>query len=103
MFVDAEIRRTAAFEAWLAKLRDHRARAIIARRIDRIAEGKLGDIKPVGQGVSELRINFGPGYRVYLTQRGQSVVVLLCGGDKDDQARDIARAKALSREIGTWS
>jgi putative addiction module killer protein len=98
-----DVLRAPEFSLWLSRLRDGRARAIIARRIDRIAEGNLGDIKPVGQGVSELRINFGPGYRVYLTRRGQRVVVLLCGGDKDSQARDIARAKALSREIGTWS
>ena len=87
----------------MSRLRDGRARAIIARRIDRIAEGNLGDIKPVGQGVSELRINFGPGYRVYLTRRGRTIIVLLCGGDKDSQAWDVARAKALSQETETWS
>ncbi|MBI5941510.1 MAG: type II toxin-antitoxin system RelE/ParE family toxin [Caulobacterales bacterium] len=103
MDVDVEILRTAVFEAWVSRLRDGRARAIIARRIDRIAESNLGDIKPVGQGVSELRINFGPGYRVYLTRRGRTIIVLLCGGDKDSQARDVARAKALSQEIETWS
>ena len=98
-----DVLRAPKFSLWLSRLRDGRARAIIARRIDRIAEGNLGDIKPVGQGVSELRINVGPGYRVYLAQRGPTVVVLLCGGDKDSQARDIIRARTLLREIETWS
>ena len=75
------------------------ARARIAKRIDRIAMGNLGDTKPVGEGVSELRFTFGPGYRVYCTRQGDVVVILLCGGDKGSQERDIERAKALAKEI----
>ena len=95
-----EVRRTDAFIEWLARLRDVQARARIAKRIDRIAQGNLGDAKSVGGGVSELRFAFGPGYRVYFTVRGKVVVILLCGGDKGSQARDIERATAMAREIG---
>ncbi len=94
-----EVRRTAEFIDWLAALRDSLARARIAKRIDRIAGGNFGDTKSVGDGVSELRFTFGPGYRVYYTRRGDVVVILLCGGDKDSQARDIERAKAMAQEI----
>ncbi|HZW15503.1 MAG TPA: type II toxin-antitoxin system RelE/ParE family toxin [Brevundimonas sp.] len=83
----------------MGRLRDRTARAIIARRIDRVASGNLGDVKAVGDGVSELRVDHGPGYRVYFVRRGQSVIVLLCGGDKSSQAKDILRAKALAQEI----
>lgn len=93
------IGRTAEFDAWLGNLRDRAARAIITRRIDRIAEGNLGDVKSIGDGVSELRVDHGPGYRVYFTRRGEVVIVLLCGGDKSSQTRDIARAKALAEEL----
>ena len=93
-----EVRQTAVFRGWHAGLRDLRARARVAVRIDRLAEGKPGDVKPVGEGVSELRIDYGPGYRLYFVQRGQAVVVLLCGGDKSSQARDIRQAKALAKE-----
>ena len=94
-----EVRRTAAFIDWLSGLRDLQARARIAKRIDRIAQGNLGDAKSVGNGVSELRFPFGPGYRVYFTIRGEVVVILLCGGDKGSQERDIARATAMAKEI----
>jgi putative addiction module killer protein len=94
-----EIRRTAAFITWLTDLKDVQGRARIAKRIDRLADGHFGDVKPVGGGVSELRFAFGPGYRVYYAQRGQVVVILLCGGDKQSQQRDIERAIAMAREI----
>lgn len=94
-----EIRQTARFATWLAGLRDERARARILKRIDRVKAGNLGDIAPVGEGVSELRIFYGPGYRVYFVKREQRLVVLLCGGDKCTQAGDIEEAKALAREI----
>ena len=87
-----EVRRTTSFIEWLAELRDRAARARIAKRIDRIALGNIGDAKSVGGGVSELRFAFGPGYRVYFTMRGGVVVILLCGGDKGSQSRDIERA-----------
>jgi len=94
-----EVRRTAEFIDWITDLRDVSARARIAKRIDRIAQGNFGDVKSVGDGVSELRFTFGPGYRVYFTRKGDVVVILLCGGDKDSQARDIERAKALALEV----
>lgn len=97
--MELEIRRSPVFEAWLARLRDFKARAIIAQRITRLAAGQIGDFKPVGDGVYELRIGYGPGYRLYFVRRGETVIVLLCGGDKGSQARDIARAKALGKEI----
>jgi putative addiction module killer protein len=90
------VRRTEAFLDWLIGLLDVQARARIAKRIDRLAQGNFGDAKSVGGGVSELRFDFGPGYRVYYTMRGQVVVILLCGGDK---GRDIERAVALAKEI----
>lgn len=93
-----EVRRSAVFEAWLRGLTDKTAAAIVARRIRRIAMGNLGDAKSVGDGVSELRIHHGPGYRVYFTRRGNTVIVLLCGGDKGSQSRDITQAKALAKE-----
>ena len=94
-----EIRRTAVFRAWLRALRDERAKARIASRIDRLALGNFGDVKPVGEGVSELRIFYGPGYRVYLVRRGDVLVILLCGGDKATQGRDVEVAKALARDL----
>ena len=94
-----EVRRTATFATWLRSLRDPRARAKIAARIDRLALGNPGDVKPVGAGVSELRIGYGPGYRVYFVQRGATLVILLCGGEKSTQANDIAQAKGLAREL----
>ncbi|CDO38849.1 MULTISPECIES: type II toxin-antitoxin system RelE/ParE family toxin [Novosphingobium] len=94
-----EVLRTAEFIDWLTALRDVQARARIAKRIDRIAQGNFGDAKSVGDGVSELRFTFGPGYRVYYTRRGDVVVILLCGGDKGSQERDIDRAKAMAKEV----
>jgi putative addiction module killer protein len=94
-----DVRRTAEFMEWIGALRDVPARARIAKRIDRIALGNFGDAKLVGDGVSELRFTFGPGYRVYYVRRGDVVVILLCGGDKDTQERDIERAKAMAKEI----
>lgn len=94
-----EVRTTAVFDRWLGRLRDRRAQVTIAARIDRLAFGNPGDIASVGNGVEELRIHHGPGYRVYLTRRGREVMVLLCGGDKGGQRRDIARAKAMLLEL----
>lgn len=94
-----EVRRTALFIAWLNALRDARAAAKIALRIKRLAEGHFGDVSPVGEGVSELKVHYGPGYRVYLVTRGETLVVLLCGGDKSSQARDIVAAKTMAKEL----
>jgi len=94
-----EIRKTAVFAQWLDGLRDMRARARIQVRIERLAAGHPGDVKPVGEGVSELRINYGPGYRVYFTKRGGNVVILLAGGDKDSQTRDIKTALRLALNL----
>lgn len=90
------IRETKTFAEWLSSLADLRAVAQIAARIDRISFGLLGDVKPVGGGITEARIHYGPGYRLYFTQRGPELIILLCGGDKASQKRDIARAKALA-------
>ena len=94
-----EVRRAERFIVWLNGLRDARAVAKIAIRIKRLADGNFGDVASVGDGVSELRIHYGPGYRVYFVQRGEVVVILLCGGDKSTQARDIAVARDMAREI----
>jgi putative addiction module killer protein len=94
-----EVRQTTRFATWLAGLRDERARARILKRIDRAQAGNLGDVGPVGEGVSEMRIFYGPGYRVYFVQRGQELVLLLCGGDKSTQSEDIEEAKELAKEI----
>jgi len=91
-----EIRQTLAFSKWLRRLADPTAKAKVAVRIDRLASGNPGDVAPVGEGVSELRIHYGPGYRIYYTQRGKMIVVLLCGGDKKTQAKDIETAKSLA-------
>lgn len=93
-----EIKQTATYMTWERKLKDQRAKAAIAARIFRLANGLQGDVSPVGQGVSELRIHYGPGYRVYFQQRGMEIVVLLCGGDKSSQSRDIETAKRLADE-----
>ena len=93
-----EIRQTSVFAKWLRELRDMQARARIQMRLDRIERGLFGDVKSLGDGVSELRIDYGPGYRVYFVQRGQELVVLLCGGDKAAQARDISAAKAMAAD-----
>lgn len=94
-----EIRQTSIFASWLIKLKDERARATIASRIDRLALGNAGDAAVVGEGVRELRIHFGPGYRVYFTRRGRTIVILLCGGDKRSQSKDIVKAKALAANL----
>lgn len=86
---------TSSFRRWLRKLKDETSRARIVARVNRLAEGLPGDIKPVGQGVSELRIHIGPGYRVYYHQQGDVLVILLCGGDKSTQGKDIAKAREL--------
>ena len=93
-----EIRETETFSAWLRALRDATAKAKVAVRVRRLAFGNPGDVRPVGGGISELRIPYGPGYRVYYVQRGALLIVLLCGGDKATQARDIATAKKLAKE-----
>jgi putative addiction module killer protein len=92
------IHRIDIFIAWLNNLKDRRAAARIAARILRLEDGNLGDVKPVGEGVSEMRIDYGPGYRVYFVQTGRTVFLLLCGGDKRKQGRDIAKAKKLAKE-----
>jgi len=94
-----EVRQTEVFAEWFAGLRDRTARARITVRIRRLSLGNPGDVKPVGGGVAEMRIDYGPGYRVYFVRRGDTVIVLLCGGDKRHQDRDIARALELAREV----
>ena len=91
-----EVRQTKEFREWATTLRDPVAKARIAARIQRVARGNFGDVEAVGEGVCELRIHHGPGYRLYFVQKGFTLVVLLCGGDKGSQARDIAKAKALA-------
>jgi putative addiction module killer protein len=93
------IRQTEVYADWFAGLRDREARARITARIRCLSLGNPGDVKPVGGGVSEMRIDYGPGYRVYFVQRGELIFVLLCGGDKRTQARDIARALELARQV----
>ncbi|MHB1185429.1 MAG: type II toxin-antitoxin system RelE/ParE family toxin [Desulfobulbia bacterium] len=94
-----EIRTTAQFSAWFTGLRDRQARVRIQARIDRAELGNLGDCQPVGDGVSEMRIHYGPGYRVYFVQHGAMLVILLVGGDKSTQSKDIATAIDLARQL----
>ena len=94
-----EVRETAAYAEWFANLRDRTARARVSIRIRRLSLGNPGDVKPVGEGVSELRVDYGPGYRVYFIQHADVLVVLLVGGDKTTQERDIRQAKALAHEL----
>ena len=98
MIRSMQVRRTAIFGRWLDTLRDRRAAARVEMRIDRLRLGNPGDVKAVGHGVSEMRIDYGPGYRVYFIQRGGEVLVLLCGGDKSSQKRDIEQAHALAEQ-----
>lgn len=91
----ADIKQTDTFRKWESKLKDTRAKATIAARIFRLANGLPGDVQPVGQGVSELRIHYGPGYRVYFCQRGDELILLLCGGNKSTQQKDIDTAHRL--------
>ena len=93
-------KQTETFRKWRLRLRDQRIRALIASRLDRLAFGNAGDVKPVGQGISELRIDHGPGYRIYYVRRGETIIILLCGGDKSSKAKDIKTAKRLAEE---WS
>ena len=94
-----QLRRTDVFDDWLLDLRDVRAKARILARLESARLGNLGDVRSVGDGVSEMRIDVGAGYRVYFTRRQRVVIILLCGGDKSSQARDIARAKQMVHEI----
>lgn len=95
-----ELKQTTTFRKWWTRLKDKRALGAILSRLDRLAYGHAGDAEPVGEGISELRIHHGPGYRVYFQRRGDAVVILLCGGDKSTQAKDIKTAKRLAE---TWS
>ncbi len=95
-----EFKQTETFRKWREKLKDKRALAAIALRLSRLAYGHTGDAEPVGQGISELRIHYGPGYRVYFQKRENTIIILLCGGDKSTQAKDIKTAKQLAED---WS
>lgn len=88
--------KTSEYQKWVTSLADMRAQALITARVERLALGNPGNVKSLGDGVSELKINFGPGYRVYFTRAGKTVVLLLCGGDKSSQAKDIRRAKQIA-------
>ena len=94
-----DVVRTEDFEAWLTKLKDLRSKARIIRRLDRLAQGNPGDVRPIGKGLSELRLDVGPGYRVYYRQDGDTLILLLCGGDKSTQQKDIEKAHELA---GQW-
>ena len=94
-----EIRKTDTYVKWLDNLHDIRARARVLARVERLAAGNPGDVKPVGEGVSEMRIDYGPGYRVYFTMRGSMVLILLAGGDKRTQTADIKTALRLARNL----
>lgn len=94
-----EIRKTEHFANWLDSLRDIQAKARVLVRIERLASGNAGDVKPVGEGVSEMRISYGPGYRIYFIQRGSELIVLLAGGDKSSQSRDIKTAIRLAQNV----
>ena len=97
--VMVEIRQTEVYARWFRRIRDREARVRIDNRIRRLSLGNPGDVRPVGEGVSEIRIDYGPGYRVYYVQKGQALVVLLSGGDKDSQGRDIRRALELAKGL----
>ncbi|HHW4413043.1 type II toxin-antitoxin system RelE/ParE family toxin [Citrobacter freundii] len=94
-----EILQTMVFQRWEQNLRDRRAKTLIATRLFRLANGLAGDVKPVGEGISEMRISYGPGYRIYFKQQGCHIIILLCGGDKSSQANDITMAKMLARSL----
>jgi putative addiction module killer protein len=94
-----DVRQTDEYERWFDRLRDQQARARILVRIRRLSLGNPGDVRPVGEGVSEMRIDYGPGYRVYFLNRGEELIVLLAGGDKRTQNRDIELARQLARDL----
>lgn len=94
-----EVRQTEVYARWIERLDDDRARSRIEARIYRLSLGNPGDVKPVGEGISEMRIDYGPGYRVYFVQQGKAIVVLLCGGDKRTQKKDIELAKVLAGQL----
>ncbi|MBO5996561.1 MAG: type II toxin-antitoxin system RelE/ParE family toxin [Acetobacter sp.] len=91
-------KRTETFKKWIAKLRDQRARARISEYLERLLEGNFSNVKPLGGGISELRIDYGPGYRVYYTEKNGMIILLLAGGDKSTQDKDIAKARKLAQE-----
>lgn len=95
-----ELKQTETFRKWRARLKDQRVKALIASRLDRLAFGHTGDAEPVGQGISELRIHYGPGYRIYFRRHKDTIIILLCGGNKSTQAKDIKTAKQLAAD---WS
>ena len=95
----AELLQTEVFRKWFGKLRDRRAAIAILSRLDRLSFGHAGDAKPIGDGVCELRIHYSSGYRIYFTRQGDRIIILLCGGDKSSQSRDIELAKKLAQEI----
>ena len=94
-----EVYQTEEFSRWFEKLKDRKAKARIQARIDRIELGNFGDVEPVGEGVSELRLFYGPGYRLYFTKRSSVVVILLTGGSKSSQVKDIKKAKELAKQL----
>jgi putative addiction module killer protein len=94
-----EVQKTDEFDKWLSGLVDQKALAKIATRIERLGLGNPGDVRPIGEGLSEMRISYGPGYRVYFKQTGKTIVLLLCGGDKSTQVKDIKRAKEIAAEL----
>lgn len=94
-----DIRQTHDFKKWLAKLKDSNAKARINTRIRKMQLGNLGDCKPIGSGISEARITYGPGYRLYFVKSGKALIVLLCGGDKSTQSDDISKAKRIKKEL----
>ena len=98
-YVMLRVLQTEAFRRWLDNLQDTRAVVSVTRRLERVQRGNLGDVRSVGSGVSEMRISYGPGYRLYFVRRGADIVVLLCGGDKGSQDRDVQRAKRLAKEV----
>ena len=94
-----EIKSTKTFSHWLMKLKDFKGRIAVARRIERMEHGNFGDVKSIGASISELRIQTGPGYRVYFTKREEQIIILLVGGDKSTQSKDIEKAKKMLKEI----